>query len=65
MSTSDSGIDAETFPDSPSGKAPRLAGQNRIRLISTTFCGIFLVITGQLVNLTLLQPKADPSKLLK
>ena len=37
-------------------KPPRLAGQNRIRLISICFCGAFLAIAGQLVNLTLVRP---------
>ncbi len=39
---------------------PRLAGQNRIRLIAICFCGAFLAIAGQLINLTLVRPLIDP-----
>ena len=38
--------------------APRLAGQNRIRLIAIGFCIAFLAIAGQLGNLALLQGRA-------
>ncbi|MFT3987105.1 peptidoglycan D,D-transpeptidase FtsI family protein [Aestuariivirga sp.] len=37
----------------------RLAGQNRIRLISLCFGAAFLAIAGQLAHLTMLSPKAD------
>jgi cell division protein FtsI (penicillin-binding protein 3) len=40
-------------------KPPRLAGQNRIRLIGMCFCAAFLAIAGQLGNLALFRPKAD------
>lgn len=43
-----------------SNTPPRLAGQNRIRLIGMCFCGAFLAIAGQLVNLTLIRPLAGP-----
>ncbi|MBC8036337.1 MAG: penicillin-binding protein 2 [Rhizobiales bacterium] len=41
-------------------KPPRLAGQNRIRLIGICFCAAFLAIAGQLINLTLVRPLIDP-----
>ena len=42
---------------------PRLAGQNRIRLIGLCFCAAFLAIAGQLVNLTLVRPLFKPDDL--
>jgi len=41
---------------------PRLAGQNRIRLIALCFCAAFLAIGGQLVKLTLF-PKPDEGRI--
>jgi cell division protein FtsI (penicillin-binding protein 3) len=41
-------------------RQPRLAGQNRIRLIGMCFCVAFLAIAGQLVNLTLIRPWIAP-----
>jgi len=43
-----------------SAAPPRLAGQNRLRLISICFCGAFLAIAGQLVHLTLVKPFISP-----
>ena len=58
MSNIDTGSDAATSDQGLPGKPPRLAGQNRIRLIAICFCAAFLAIAGQLANLTLLKPMA-------
>jgi cell division protein FtsI (penicillin-binding protein 3) len=49
------GISHDDTDQPASVPVPRLAGQNRIRLIAIAFCGAFAAISGQLGNLTLLQ----------
>ncbi len=43
-------------------QAPRLGGQNRLRLVSLCFCAAFVAIAAQLAHLTLWPADPDPDK---